>query len=123
MDLEHRVDQMELDMATLRKHVEEHERRSDQKQDTIMSQLEELGDQMQEMKLESTRVWTKLESDRRVSDLHQDMYGPPEPGVKTQVDRLTQDSNRMSKLIWMVLGTLVSTVVGGCITAVVALGG
>jgi len=111
---------MEQRMRDVERKIEqadERQRKSEAAQskshETIMRKLGEMSQQ------QSAFVAEARFDREKIVEHHKTLYGSNgSPGMKTAQDRLVQDARRMSRLIWIVVGSLVSTVIGGCATAI-----
>jgi hypothetical protein len=51
----------------------------------------------------------------KLDHLDEAIRGNGEPGIKLRLDRLEQDAKRQSKLIWLIIGAVVTSVTSGLV--------
>jgi hypothetical protein len=49
----------------------------------------------------------------KLDHLDEAIRGNGEPGIKMRLDRLEQDARRQSKLIWLIVGAVVTSITSG----------
>ena len=51
----------------------------------------------------------------KLDHLDEAIRGNGEPGIKMRLDRLEQDAKRQSKLIWLIVGAVVTSITSGLV--------
>ena len=51
----------------------------------------------------------------KLDHLDEAIRGNGEPGIKMRLDRLEQDAKRQSKLIWLIIGAVVTSITSGLV--------